>query len=86
MRKPLVAKACDYTLYVLCNTYNQKDFIVDSLNGFAKQKTSFQYACVIVDDNSQDGEPDIINNYLKENCDPNSFLQEENELFLFVIQ
>ena len=84
MRKPLVAKACDYTLYVRCNTYNQKDFIVDSLNGFAIQKTSFLFACIIVDDNSQDGEPDIIMDYLKENCDPDTFLQEENELYLLI--
>ena len=54
-----------YMVYVQCMTYNQAQFIVDTMNGFCMQETSFPYVCVIVDDCSTDGEQDVIKHYMK---------------------
>lgn len=56
-----------YNVCVLCWTYNHAKFIEQALNGICSQETSFPFVCVVVDDNSTDGEPDIISNYLKNN-------------------
>lgn len=55
----------DFKLYVECMTYNQHQYITDTMNGFVMQKTSFPYVCCIVDDASTDGENVIIDEYLK---------------------
>lgn len=51
---------------VRCMTYNQASYIVDAMNGFTMQQTTFPYVCAIVDDASTDGEPDVIRKYLDE--------------------
>ena len=55
-----------------CMTYNHHDYIVDAMNGFTMQQTTFPFVAVIVDDASTDGEPEVINNYLKEHIDLSS--------------
>lgn len=52
-----------FTVCVKCMTYNHASFIVDAMNGFTMQQTNFPYVCVIVDDASTDGEPQIIRDY-----------------------
>ncbi len=54
---------------VLCTTYNQAPYIEDALNGFTMQETTFPYVCCIVDDASTDGEPEVIDKYMKEHFD-----------------
>ena len=49
---------------VSCMTFNHAPFIVDAMNGFTMQQTSFPFVCTIIDDASTDGEPEIIRNYL----------------------
>ena len=39
------------------------------MNGFAMQQTDFPYVCIIVDDASTDGEPDVIRQYLTDHFD-----------------
>lgn len=61
-----------YKVSVRCMTYNQSQYIQDTLNGFCMQKTNFPYVCTIVDDASTDGEQNVINGYVKCNFDINS--------------
>lgn len=59
----------DYKVCVPCMTYNQSKYIVDAMNGFCGQKTTFPFVCVIMDDASKDGEREVIDNYVKMNFD-----------------
>lgn len=54
-----------------CVTYNHAGYIVDAMDGFCAQKTSFPFVCVIVDDASTDGTLEIIIKYLQENFELN---------------
>lgn len=56
----------EFKLYVECMTYNQHEYITDTMNGFVMQKTNFPFVCCIVDDASTDGEIVILDEYLKE--------------------
>ena len=58
-----------YLVRVSCMTYNHASYIKDALDGFVMQQTRFPYVCMIVDDASTDGEPDVIRHYLKDNFD-----------------
>ncbi len=52
-----------------CFTYNQRQYITDTLNGFVLQQTDFPYVCCIVDDASTDGEQEVIKKYVRDNFD-----------------
>ena len=58
-----------FLVSVICKTYNHSSYIKDALCGFAMQRTDFPYVCIIVDDASSDGEPEIIRQYMKDNFD-----------------
>lgn len=58
-----------FLVCVNCMTYNQKEYITDAMNGFVMQRTTFPFLCVITDDASTDGEPEVIKNYLDGNFD-----------------
>lgn len=57
-----------YKVFVKCQTYNQKQYIEDALNGFALQKTNFPFVCVVIDDASSDGEQDVIKKWMDKEC------------------
>lgn len=59
-------KEVKFKVRVECMTFNQSKYILDTLNGFCIQQTSFPFVCTIIDDASTDGETDIIRNYLTE--------------------
>lgn len=59
----------EYMVRVECMTYNHAPYIEDAMNGFCMQETNFPFVCVIVDDASTDGEPEVIKKYLKNNFD-----------------
>ena len=58
-----------FKVCISCSTYNHSAYITDAMNGFCKQKTSFPFVCCIIDDNSTDGEQEVIRNYLNDNFD-----------------
>ncbi len=63
---------CDYGNFlvrIICMTYNHASFIVDALNGFTCQQTDFPYVCIILDDASTDGEPEVVRKYLSDHFD-----------------
>lgn len=56
----------NFLVRVSCKTFNHAPYIVDAMNGFTMQETSFPYICIIIDDASTDGEPKVIRRYLQE--------------------
>ena len=58
-----------FLVCVFCQTYNQKNFITDAMDGFVMQETEFPFVCTVIDDASTDGEQDVIRKYLKEQFD-----------------
>ena len=64
---------------VECKTYNHSKYIEDAMNGFCMQQTDFPFVCVIVDDASTDGEPEVIQKYLVDhfNLEDNSIVRNE---------
>lgn len=59
----------DYTVLVRCFTFNQSKYIEDALNGFVMQQTTFPFVCLVVDDASTDGEPEVIKSWMERECD-----------------
>ncbi len=48
---------------IICNTFNHEKFIIDCLDGFICQKTSFKFEVLIHDDASTDDTQKIIKQY-----------------------
>ncbi|QLE78826.1 glycosyltransferase [Francisella sp. Scap27] len=48
---------------ILCQTYNQKNFIRDALDSLLMQETNFAFEVIIRDDASSDGTAEIIREY-----------------------
>ena len=48
---------------ILCLTYNQKDYIKQTLDSFLMQKTTFEFEVLVNDDASTDGTADILREY-----------------------
>lgn len=59
----------DYTVLVRCFTFNQSKYIEDALNGFVMQQTTFPFVCLVVDDASTDGGPEVIKSWMERECD-----------------
>ena len=55
-----------YKVCVRCATFNHAPYITATLDGFCRQQTNFPFLCVIVDDNSKDGEQEVIRQYLSD--------------------
>lgn len=55
----------DIKVSVICNTYNQVNYIEDALNGFVSQITDFEFEVLIHDDASTDGTQKIIEQFHK---------------------
>ena len=71
-QKPLVS--------ILCATYNQKDFIAQTIEGFLMQKVSFPIEIIIHDDASTDGTAEIVKEYAAKHPDIiKPILQTENQ-------
>lgn len=58
-----------YLVCTQCFTYNHEAFILDTLNGFIVQETSFPVVYTIVDDASTDNGPQILVDFFNENFD-----------------
>ena len=53
-----------FKVSVWCNTYNQAFYIKDTMDGFCMQQMQSPFVCLIMDDASKDGEPEVIKQYL----------------------
>lgn len=53
-----------YKVCVRSFTFNQAPYITATMDGFCRQQTQFPYICLIMDDASTDGEPEVIKQYL----------------------
>ncbi len=76
-----------YLVCVRCYTFNQANYIVDALNGFTMQKTSFPFICTILDDASTDGEQEVLSKYLDDNFsldDTSTYRREETNDYIMV--
>lgn len=62
-------------------TYNHKPYILDALNGFAMQQTNFPFVAFVMDDASTDGEPEVLRQYISEQCDAASMTTKDDELY-----
>lgn len=67
-----VIKDFHYKVLVKCMTYNQSQYIEDTLNGFVIQQTNFPVVYAIVDDASTDGEREIITSFIDNHFDASS--------------
>lgn len=75
-------KEKDYLVRIQCTTYNHAPYIVDAMNGFCIQKTTFPFVVVIIDDASTDGEPEVIRHYLSEHFDmQNAKLWDDDDAY-----
>lgn len=70
---------CQYMVFVQCSTYNQSQYIKQTLDGFCVQQTDFPFVCGIIDDASTDGEQEVLMQYLNEhfNLDDKETYQRE---------
>lgn len=53
----------DILVSICCFTYNHKNFLSQTLDGFLQQKVNFSIEILLHDDASNDGTVDIINSY-----------------------
>lgn len=65
----MILQQPDFLVRVSCMTYNHAPYIVDALNGFTMQETTFPFICTIIDDASTDGEQEVIKDYLQDHFD-----------------
>lgn len=76
----------DFKVCVRCFTYNQSQYIIDTLDGFCMQQTDFPFVCCIVDDASTDGTQQVIRKYLEEyfdlKDDSNSYNSETSYAYI----
>lgn len=56
-----------FKVCVRCFTFNQANYIEETLNGLTMQQTDFPFVCCIVDDASTDGEQNVIARYFDKN-------------------
>lgn len=70
----------EFMVFVSCMTYNQRLYIKETLDGFCMQQTKFPFVCCIMDDASNDGEQEVIKQYLEEHFDDaNSITPNETD-------
>lgn len=77
----------NFKVYVSCMTYNQAQYIKETLDGFCMQETTFPFLCAIFDDASIDNEPQIIQQYIEVNFDLNNkgiVLKDETDDYIRV--
>ena len=65
---------------IVCDTYNQEDYIEDALKSFVNQKTNFDYEILVHDDASNDNTASIIKEYANRYPDLiKPMIQKENQ-------
>lgn len=75
----------NYKVFVRCDTYNQSNYIEDTLFGFALQKTSFPFVCMVMDDHSTDGTQDVMKLWATKYCAINNAVYKEDQYSKIII-
>ena len=70
-------------VFVECMTFNHHAYIEDAMNGFCMQETNFPFVCVIVDDASTDGEPEVIKRYFDDHFDLSESSETDDYVMTF---
>lgn len=65
MKRNNVCSNNNILVSVICNTYNQEDYIADALDGFLMQRTNFVFEVLVHDDASTDRTAEIVRQYEK---------------------
>lgn len=73
-----------HTITVIVMTYNQKDYIRESLDSILRQKTNVDFNILIHDDCSSDGTSEIIDEYKKQYPDKIEVIHQKERTFLVV--
>ena len=71
-----------YMVCTVCSTFNHAPYIVDAMNGFTMQETTFPVYYLITDDASTDGEPEVIKRYLADHFQTPYRTEETDDLNL----
>lgn len=71
-----------YMVVTRCFTFNHASYIVDAMNGFTMQETTFPVITLIVDDASTDGEPEVIKEYLADHFQTPYRIEETDDYHL----
>ena len=66
-------------LSIVCITYNQEQYIKETIEGFLNQKTNFPIEIIIHDDASRDETPKILKKYADADSRIKLILQTENQ-------
>ena len=69
-----------YDLSLIIPVYNAESFLDECLNSLAKQKTTFQYEIILIDDGSTDNSLKILNDFKENNNNLNIVIRhQENQ-------
>lgn len=74
-----------FKIRIDCLTYNHSKYVNQALDGFCIQEFSFPFICLIIDDYSNDGEQNVIKEYLEINFNiegSDSFSEETDDFVL----
>ena len=71
-----------YMVATCCFTFNHAPYIVDAMNGFTMQETTFPVVTLIVDDASTDAEPEVIRQYITDYFQEPYHLEETEDYHL----
>ena len=77
----------EFYVSIHCLTCNQAAYIVDAMDGFCNQQTTFPYITFVVDDASTDGEQEVIKRYLEdffENKESSGYKEWETDEACFI--
>lgn len=72
----------NWMVCVQCMTFNHSSYIINTLDGFTMQETTFPFVSVIIDDASIDGTPEILQRYLSDNFDEPYRVEETEYAFI----
>ena len=75
----------NYRLAIHCPTFNHAPYIRQCLDGFVAQKTNFPFAAIVVDDASTDNEKEVLWDYINNEFDSATIIEQETEDYVRVI-
>lgn len=77
--------ANNYKVMVQCCTYNQSQYIEETLHGFVMQQTDFPFVCCVFDDASTDGEQVLLEQWFNKHCNPEDIEKYDHPLAVILM-